>query len=247
MDLRNRTGVSMMACKKALLETSGDEEAAIDLLRKQGVAKAAKKSDRETSEGIVVADGRGLLVLRCETDFVAKNEDFVAFANQLLQTLNDEGVDAMNALFEAEKADKIAQMGENLEMGTAIVLEGGDTSGVYVHSNGKAAAIVALDGGNEEVARDIAMHTVAMSPKVLSPSEVSDELLESEKGIWIEQLKNEGKPENIMEKIMMGKEKKFREEHALLTQSFVKNPEQTIDAYAKANGATVVGYVLGTV
>lgn len=165
--LREITGLSITICKKALVETGGDVEAALENLKKQGAAKAAKMSDRKTGEGTVASyvhsNGKiGVLVhIACETDFVAKNDDFQAFA------------------------------------------------------------------------RDVAMHIAAASPAVLSPDEVSDELVDKERKIWEEQLKNEGKPENIWDKIIEGKEKKFREESALLKQPYIKNPEITIEDYVK--------------
>lgn len=243
MDLRAKSGVSMMACKKALVESNGDAEAAMEILRKKGAAKAADKADRATAEGTIAVIGRAAVALNCETDFVAKNADFIAFAEKLAQTVNAEGVSAAEALFEAEKTDLITKLGENITLGSVVVLDGGSVVGAYIHSNNKLAGLVALDGGSEEVARDIAMHTVAASPGVLSPDEVDEETVSKEREIWLEQLKNEGKPEQILEKILFGKEKKFREENALLKQAFVKNPEVSVEQFATDNGAKIVSFL----
>jgi len=243
MELRQKTGVSMMACKKALTEANGDMDAAIDILRKSGEAKAAKKSDRETTEGAIGISGRSAVSVECETDFVARNENFSDLLKMLAETTEEKGATTAQEVFESEKAEQIARLGENLVFGKAVTLEGGDTVGSYIHSNKKLGAIVALNGGSEEVARDIAMHIVASNPEVLSPDEVSNDLLEKEKEIWVEQLKNQGKPEQIIEKILFGKERKFREESALLKQAFVKNPDQKVEEFAKDQGAEVIAFV----
>lgn len=243
MELRNKMGISMMACKKALVEAGGDMEKAIEALRKSGAAKAEKKSDRETAEGAIAVSGRGIFSLQCETDFVARNEDFLSFAQDVANEANTNGEEAAQALFDSKKTDMITQLGENMVFGEVKVLSEGDTVGAYVHSNRKVASVVALTGGTEDLARDIAMHVTASSPQVLSPEDISDELVEKEKEIWSEQLKNEGKPEQIIEKIMMGKERKFREESALLKQSFVKNPDQTIEQLVSDAGATIEAFV----
>jgi elongation factor Ts len=242
MDLRKQTGVSMMACKKALEEANGDAEAAIEILRKQGDAKAAKKSDRATSEGGVAIHGNAIVSVQCETDFVARNEDFIAFVEDLAAEASANGADAAKAKFEAEKVEKISQLGENLVFGEAYTIDADVVAG-YVHSNRKVACLVGLTGGNADVAADVAMHATAMNPEVLSPEEVSDELVEKEKEIWKEQLLAEGKPEAILDKIMMGKEKKFREDSALIKQPFVKEQDKTVEEYAKENGAEVVKFV----
>lgn len=243
MDLRNKTGVSMMACKKALVETGGDAEKAVELLRKQGAAKAGKKADRETGEGAIAISDRGIVSLKCETDFVARNDDFLAAVEGLASTATAEGTEGAQNSFEQQKAELITKLGENIIFGECAVIEEGDTVGGYIHSNKKLAGLVALTGGTEDIAKDIAMHVVASSPQVISPEEISDELVEKEKEIWTEQLQNEGKPDQIIEKIMLGKEKKFREESALLKQPFVKNPEITVEQYLKENGAEVESFI----
>jgi len=226
--LRERTGISTMACKKALEEAGGDESKAIDMLRKKGAAKAAERSERTTANGtIAIAQGDGkvaMLTLACETDFVAKNEDFVKAAQGLAEKILAEGEDAD---LSKEISDLTIQLGEKIDVAEKKVLEGEHVYS-YLHMNGKIGVLVGLSEGSEEVGKDVAMHVAAMNPANLSPDDVADEIIAKEKEIWTDQLKEEGKPEEIIGKIMMGKEKKFREESALLTQAFVKNPEQLI-------------------
>ncbi len=238
--LRELTGVSTMSCKKALEEAEGDEKLAIEILRKKGESKAAERTDRETKFGVVVIEnGEGkaaILSLGCETDFVAKNEDFIKSAQGLAAKLLKEGE---NADFSSEISDLNIKMGEKIEIKDKKIVEGKNL-GKYIHSNNKIAVLVSMNGGDEETSKDIAMHIAAMNPKVLSAKEISEDSVTKEKEIWAEQLKNEGKPENMIEKIMMGKEKKFREENALLTQPFVKDPSKTIESLL--NGAQIDGF-----
>lgn len=243
MELREKTGVSMMACKKALQEASGDFEKAIEVLRKSGAEKAIKKADRETGEGAVAVAGHAVVSVRCETDFVARNEQFLAFLQHLAEVADKDGAAAAEKLFETERAGLVAKLGENISFGEARVLTGGTVVGSYVHSNRKFAGIVALEGGNDELARDLAMHVVASSPEVLTPEEIPASLVSKEKEIWTDQLKREGKPEAIIEKIMLGKEKKFREENALIKQPFVKNQEITVEALLGQSGAKAAGFL----
>ncbi len=242
MELRNKSGVSMMACKKALVEASGDLEKAIDILRKAGAEKADKKAGRATSEGAVAIAGRAAVSLQCETDFVARNESFSATLQELADVANSKGTEEAKSRFEQQRAELVAQLGENISFGEAVVIKGGSVIGSYIHSNNKLAGLVALDGGDEELARDIAMHIAANSPQVIRPEEISDELVAKEREIWEEQLKNEGKPAEIIGKIMLGKEKKFREEGALLKQAFVKDPEISIETLLQKSGAKVVQF-----
>lgn len=229
--LREATGVSMMACKKALEEANGDFDAAIDVLRKKGEAKAADRVGRSTTQGVVaVATGSGkvaMLQLECETDFVSRSDDFVKLADDLVAKVLDGSV-AVDTREFPEVKDFMLKVGENIKIGNVALVEG-PTIGIYIHSNKKIGVAVSLDGGTEDMAKDIAMHAAATNPRVVSPDEVAQELVDKEKEIWSEQLKNEGKPAEIVEKIMIGKEKKFREENALLKQMFVKDPEKTIE------------------
>ena len=242
--LRSRTGVSILECKKALEEADGDEEKAIENLRKRGIAQAAKKSERDQSEGLIFADEGDnvatLVFLKCETDFVARDDNFIALGKELAQTLRTDGEDAASALAEEKMSDAVQKLGENISLGEMHRIEGA-VLGHYVHSNGKIGVVVALEGGNTDSAKDVAMHAAAMNPLYVSPDDVPNEEVDSEKAVWKDQLAQEGKPEEIMEKIMIGKEKKFREENALMTQDFVKDPSKTIAQYL--DGATISHYV----
>jgi elongation factor Ts len=238
--LRQRTGVSMMACKKALEETGGDEEKAIEILRKKGAAKAAEKADRAMKQGVIVTkvDGNkaAIVKLTCETDFVAKNEEFKKIANDAVETALRDGADAAKAAAEQPVKDLFTKLGENMAI-EVKVLEG-EGIGEYLHSNCKVGTLLNLKSSDAQKARDIAMHITAMSPAVVHPEEVSEEEVAKEKEIWKEQLKAEGKPEEIIDKIMMGKEKKFREESALMKQSFVKEGDKTVEEYLEGNTVT---------
>lgn len=237
--LRQRTGVGMLACKNALEEANGDTDAAIELLRKRGESKAAGKAERETAEGSIAISGKAIVKVLCETDFVARNEGFVALVEEIAAKANAEGADAAKAYFESIKTDKMQEIGENLILAQVEVMEGAVISG-YVHSNRKVAAMIALDGSDEEHARDAAMHATAMAPLVATPDQVDPELITNEERIAREELLAAGKPENIIENIIVGKIKKFCAERALTSQAFVKNPEQTVGEYL---GANVTGYV----
>lgn len=243
--LRELTGVSMMACKTALEETNGDEEAAIDLLRKKGEAKAADRAQRSTAQGAVVVRSDGnktaMVELQCETDFVARGDDFLKLAENLANKLLRGEIKPEDRDI-PEVKDAILKLGENLQIGNMTLVEG-ENIGDYVHSNRKIGVLVNVKGGNKELARDIAMHVAATNPRVLSPENIEQALVDREKSIWTEQLKAEGKPADIVEKIMAGKEKKFREENALLKQAFVKDPEKTIEQLLKSANAMVEDFV----
>lgn len=238
--LRERTGVSMSACKSALEEANGDEEKAIELLRKKGEAKAAERSDRLTSNGVVAISQTerqaAMISLACETDFVAKNADFLKKTKELADKLLAEGEDAD---LSKELADLNIAMGEKVEVKERKVVSGGKI-GSYIHLNNRIGVLVSISGGAEELAKDLAMHVAALAPKTLSPEDISEEWVAKEREIWTEQLKQEGKPEQIIAKIMEGKEKKFREEFALLTQAFVKNPDQIVRDLL--GGETIAGF-----
>ncbi len=243
-ELREMTGVSMMACKKALEEVDGDIEKAIDLLRKKGEAKAVDRAARETNQGVVsikIEGGKASMVkLLSETDFVSRGEDFVSLADSLAEKLFN-GEISEDERDVPEVKDAVLKMGENIQIGDAKLVEG-ETLGEYVHSNKKIGVVVSLNGGSEDLAKDIAMHAAATNPQCMSPEDVSEELLEREKEIWTEQLTTEGKPAEIIGKIMMGKEKKFREENALLKQVFVKDPEKTIEVLLSDAGAEIESF-----
>jgi elongation factor Ts len=238
--LRDQTGVGMMVCQKALQESNGDMDKAVEILRKKGEAKAAAKSDRATHEGRVAIVGSVILKLSCETDFVAKNEKFQSLLDELKQKASSEGSESAKSYFESIKTDKIQEIGENM-LFEAETVEGGSVFGSYVHSNQKLGAIVLLDGGDTEKARDVAMHAVAMDPLVANPEDVPSDVLEKEKEIYTEQLKSEGKPDQIIEKIIAGKIQKFCAERALASQPFVKDPSQTVAQYL--SDANIVKFV----
>lgn len=243
--LRESTGVSMMACKKALEEANGDFDAAIDVLRKKGEAKAAERVGRSTAQGVIaVALGSekvAMVSLLSETDFVSRGDDFVNMADDLANKVLEGKVNVTDREL-PEIKDYMLKVGENIQIGDIALLEGKNI-GVYIHSNKKIGVVVVLEGGSQELAKDVAMHAAATNPRVVSPDEVAQELVDHEKTIWAEQLKNEGKPAEIVEKIMLGKEKKFREENALLKQMFVKDPEKSIEQLLSADNAKIVSYV----
>ena len=234
-ELRERTGVGMSDCKNALVEANGDMEAAIDLLRKKGLAKAAKRAGNETSEGKIkiVTDGSTayVAVVSCETDFVARNETFEAMLSHFIDIRKASSTDE-EAIAKAEdlKASEYTlKVGENMQIRTLTKITG-EVIASYVHSNFKnGAVVVAKTGTNPDNLKQVAMHVVAASPEFLSPADVSPEVLAKEKEIALAQMqedpKNAGKPEEILTKIIEGKMTKFREENALLTQPFVVNPD----------------------
>ncbi|HSH45016.1 MAG TPA: translation elongation factor Ts [Longimicrobiales bacterium] len=267
-ELRDRTGAGMMDCKKALEESGGDMEAAIDLLRSRGTAKASKRAGKEASEGVVGlqidASGTGALVeLNCETDFVARTDDFQGLANDLAEWLVGKGEDTGGSapgesLLEQQFADgqtvgeKITEV--SAKTGERIVVrryacfkgENGTVSG-YVHMTGKIGVLVELDGSvGEDLARDVAMHIAAARPVAVSSEDVPADVVERERSVYLEQVRNEGKPEQIQEKIVEGKLNKFFKEITLLEQPFVKDPDTTIRALlGDSEARRFVRYELG--
>lgn len=242
--LRARTGVGILDAKNALEEAKGDQELAIELLRKKGKAQAVKKADREQTEGaiFVATDGKkaALVQVRCETDFVGRSDVFVKFGQELADTLLKKGKAAFDAIAAEKVPAAVLELGENIgvadtkETSAAVI-------GTYVHSNRKIGVIVGLSAGTKEQATDAAMHAAAMNPLYVRAEEVTQESVNKEKEIWKEQMKNDKKPPAILSKIMLGKEKKFREENALLTQPFAKDPSQTVGKML--GSADVVSYV----
>lgn len=243
--LRELTGAGMSDCQSALTEANGDMEKAVEILRKKGQKMADKKSSRTAKEGVIAIskkDNRVAVVcLNCETDFVARNEDFIKSAQDLsdkLLELNDK------AEFESFANDKIkndliVKIGENLQLGTYDIIEG-KVLGYYLHSNKKIASVVELSSGNEELAKDVAMHITAMNPLHLNPSDVPADIVEKEKEIYKEQLKSEGKPENIIENILSGKLEKFYKEICLTKQAFIKDDKISIEQLLKNSGSDIV-------
>ncbi|MXU65838.1 translation elongation factor Ts [Oceanomicrobium pacificus] len=257
-ELRDATGAGMMDAKKALTENDGDMEAAVDWLRTKGLAKAAKKSDRTAAEGLVgvaVENGVGVAVeVNSETDFVAKNAEFQSMVSDITKAaLNVADVDALKAAdlggktVEATVTDKVATIGENMSVRRMARIEG-DVVATYVHNAaatgmGKIGVLVALKGGDEGVAKQIAMHVAATNPASLSEADLDQALVEREKQVLTEQARESGKPDNVIEKMIVGRMKKFFEEVTLLNQKFVMNPDVTVGQAAKDAGAEVLGYV----
>ena len=238
-DLRDKTSAGMMDCKKALVESGGDEEKAIMYLREKGLSKAAKKAGRATSEGLIIpftsADGKTAAIaeLMCETDFVAKNEDFRAFATALSEKVANLDVTTGTAADlpadVVDVADLFATLGENMGVGRFARITTDGVLGVYQHSNNKLATIVALSNSDDvAMAKDIAMHVAAMNPTCTTSDELPQETVEKEKALYLKQAMDEGKPENIAEKIVTGRLNKFYKEVCLVEQTFIKDDKQTI-------------------
>jgi len=259
-DLREKTGAGMMDCKKVLTETDGDMEKAIELLRERGIAKAAKKSDRVAAEGLVTAfvseDGKvgAVAEINAETDFVAKNEEFRTFANDiakqvavkapkdveelLSQTfINDETKTVSEVL-----TNKIATIGENMSIRRFERFEGAGLVESYIHGDGKIGVLVELEGGDTELAKDVCMQIAAARPEFLDKESVPAERLEKEMEILKAQAMNEGKPEAIAEKIVLGRVGKFYSEICLVEQEFVKNPDMKVKELVASKNAKIVRY-----
>lgn len=237
-ELRERTGVGMSDCKNALVEANGDMEAAIESLRKKGLAKAAKRAGNETNEGKIkiVAEGNiaYVAVVTCETDFVARNETFDGMLTHFIDLRKAESSDeaAIAKAEELKASEYTLKVGENMQIRTLTKIEG-EVIASYVHSNAKNAAVVVAKAGTDaDKLKQVAMHVVASNPQVVSPNDISDEIVAKEKEIQLaimqQDPKNAGKPAEILEKIIDGKMTKFREENALLTQPFVVNPDQKV-------------------
>ncbi|HCB40361.1 MAG TPA: elongation factor Ts, partial [Gammaproteobacteria bacterium] len=253
------TGLGMMECKKALVETNGDIETAIDNLRKSGQAKAAKKAGRTAAEGIVVAkvsaDGKTgiLLEVNSETDFVARDDNFLKFANgvadrvlatketdmaKLLETAMEEGG---SDSIETTRSALVQKIGENIQVRRTYVMESEGLVSAYVHS-GKIGVLVALNGGNDDLGKDVAMHVAASNPLVVNPDQVDQATLDKEKEIFSAQAAESGKPPEIVEKMVQGRIAKFLKEVSLVDQPFVKDPDTTVGKLVKGAGADVVAF-----
>ncbi|MDQ2075325.1 translation elongation factor Ts [Marinimicrobium sp. ABcell2] len=251
-ELRERTSLGMMECKKALTEADGDVELAIENLRKASGLKAAKKADRTAADGVVavkVADDNGsavILEVNSETDFVARDAGFLAFVDSVLtKAFNEKQVDVaalMSGELESAREALVQKIGENISVRRVALIEGGVIDG-YVHSNNRIAVVTQLEGGNADLARDVSMHVAAVNPQVVRPEDMPAELVEKEKDIIKAQPDMEGKPAEIVEKMTQGRIKKFLKEGSLLEQPFVKNPELTVGKLAQEAGATVTSFV----
>ncbi|NVK53991.1 MAG: elongation factor Ts [Alteromonadaceae bacterium] len=253
-ELRERTGAGMLDCKKALVETDGDIELAIENMRKSGQAKAAKKAGRIAAEGVILtkveAGKATMLELNCETDFVARDEGFLAFGNKLLDVAFAQGMNDIEALNAAEidggvvsdvRDALVAKIGENISPRRVLTVEG-DNLGAYVHG-GRIGVVSILTSGDEDLAKDVAMHVAASSPQFVKPEQVPTDVVEKEKAIQIEIAMQSGKPADIAEKMVAGRMKKFTGEISLTGQPFVKDPSVTVGDLLKSNSADVVNFV----
>lgn len=253
-ELRERTGLGMMECKKALTEAAGNLDLAIENLRKAGSMKAAKKAGRTAAEGLVltrIADNGafGVMVeVNSETDFAAREENFGAFvakvADRVFTTRETDVARLMASGLEEDRLALVQKIGENISVRRVVLVGGnGETVGAYVHSNNKIAVLVALQGGTVELARDIAMHVAATNPLVVRPEDVPAEVLKKESEIYTAQAAESGKPADIVEKMVSGRLRKYVEEVSLTEQAFVKDPDIRIGKLAKQNNASVLSFV----
>ncbi|MCD8835771.1 translation elongation factor Ts [Mammaliicoccus sciuri] len=259
-ELREKTGAGMMDCKKALTETDGDIDKAVDYLREKGIAKAAKKADRIAAEGTTFVASKGndavILELNSETDFVARNEGFQNLVKEMADHILDvkpADVDELNAsklasgqTVEEKMNEAISTIGEKLTLRrfTLKTKTDNDSFGEYLHMGGRIGVLTLVEGStNEEAAKDVAMHIAALNPKFVSRDQVSEEELAHEKEILKQQALNEGKPENIVEKMVEGRMRKYLEEICAVDQAFVKNPDQTVAEFLKTDGGVLVDFV----
>ena len=254
-ELRERTGSGMMECKKALTETGGDIEAAIELMRKNGQAKADKKADRAAAEGVLLVrndDKFGVIVeVNCETDFVTKNQDFIDFSNKVadlafdkkacsVEDLADITIDGVS--LEEVRKNLIVKIGENITVRRVAGIHANGTIGAYAHGI-RIAALVDVEGGNADLPRDIAMHIAASNPVCVDATGVPADLLQKERDIFTAQAEESGRPADIQEKMIEGRIRKYLEEVTLVGQSFVKDPDMTIEKLLKSESAKVNSFV----
>lgn len=253
-ELRERTGLGMMECKKALVEAEGDIEKAIEELRKSSGMKAAKKAGRTAADGViaakVAADGSyGIVIeVNSETDFVARDSNFLEFVGKVLDKAFSSKQTDIGALMDGEletaRQALVQKIGENITVRRARIANAANgVVGSYVHSTNKIGVLVALKGGDAELAKDVAMHVAAVNPQVVRQEDMPAEVIAKEKEIYTAQAAESGKPADIVEKMVMGRVKKFLAESALLDQPFVKDPETTVGALVKKAGAEVVEFV----
>jgi len=256
-ELRERTGAGMMECKKALVEADGDLDVAVENMRKAGLAKADKKSGRIAAEGLVAIsqsdDGSraALVEVNSETDFVSSGEDFISFSNGVAAAAlagNASDRDALLALpiegaasIEEARRTLIAKIGENVNVRRVQIISGGDRVGAYLHGK-RIGVVVAMNGGDDELARDVAMHIAATNPLCISEADVPAETLAKEKEILVEQARNEGKPDAIVEKMVVGRLRKYLAEITLVGQPFVKDPDVSVGKLLAGKDAKVVAF-----
>src|SRR5208283_4742268 len=253
--LRERTGAGMMECKKALVETHGDLDSAAELMRKSGLAKADKKAARVAAEGTVVVQRAGnsavLVEVNCETDFVARSDEFQAYARELAKAALAHSPGDVEALLrlahgagslEDGRRALIAKIGENIAVRRFVRVSAPDALGSYIHGS-RIGSLVALKGGTEELAKDLAMHVAAVNPAYVDAAHVPAAVLDKEREILTDQTKGENKPPDIIAKMVEGRLRKFLAEITLLGQPFVKDPETTVEKLLKKAGAKVVQFV----
>ncbi|MBQ7136707.1 MAG: elongation factor Ts [Bacilli bacterium] len=256
--LRERTGAGMLDCKKALEESNGDMDKAVDWLREKGISKAAKKEARIAAEGlseIIIKDNKAVILeVNSETDFVAKNEEFKNFVEIIGNAIIDNNAKTMEEALEVPTSNGtiseylvslIAKIGEKISFRRFELVEKNDSEefGSYSHMGGKICVLTVLEGANSEVARDVSMHAAAMRPNYITSADVPEDVIEHEKGIIKEQAINEGKPADIAEKMVNGRINKFFKEICLVEQAFVKDPDVTVGAYVKNNGGEIKAMV----
>ena len=262
-ELRAKTGAGMMDCKKALTETNGNLEAAIDYLREKGIAKAAKKESRIAAEGLAnvyISGNKAVIIeVNSETDFVSKNEEFRAMLDTIGNTILNSEATTLEEVLELNSEEgtikdlivaKTAKIGEKLSLRRIEVVNKTDeeTFGSYLHMGGKIAVLTLLKGANEEVAKDVAMQAAAMKPEYVREDEIPTERVEKERAIFKEQAMNEGKPAEIAEKMVEGRLKKFFKEICLVSQAFIKNGDVDVATYVKNNNGevkTMIRYEVG--
>jgi len=253
-ELRERTGLGLLECKKALAACDGDIELAIEELRKSSGMKAAKKAGRTAADGVVAArvaeDGSYavLIEVNSETDFVARDAGFLAFVDKVLDAAFNTRQTDVTALMagelEAAREALVQKIGENIGVRRIEVMSAdAGVVGAYVHGNNRIAVLVALTGGDSELAKDVAMHVAAVNPQVVSPDDMPEETIAKEREIYAAQAADSGKPADIVEKMVGGRIRKFLAENSLLEQAFVKDPDLTVGKLVSAAGAGVAGFV----
>tara|TARA_Y200000002_G_scaffold50700_2_gene36612 strand:- start:14355 stop:15212 length:858 start_codon:yes stop_codon:yes gene_type:complete len=252
-ELRERTGLGLLECKKALAAAGGDIEVAIEELRKSSGMKAAKKAGRTAADGVVAiriaADGKSGVIgeINSETDFVARDENFLGFVSQVMDKAVELQTDDVAAVAGGDVEDArqalVQKIGENISVrriGVVSVADG--VVGGYVHGNNRIAVLVELAGGDEELAKDVAMHIAAVNPAVVSPADMPEELLQKEREIYAAQAADSGKPPEIVEKMIEGRVRKYLSENSLTEQAFVKDPDTTVGKLVKAASASIAGF-----